>query len=97
MIEKLDEAIAEICADHIEESLSRGGYVNIRPLAKAVLRETLKALETPTPAMIEAGYAAVWGERIAEQRRCHTGFSLDGETARIFTAMIRAAQEQGDD
>lgn len=53
--------------------------------AEDIYRAVLKALETPTPAMIEAGVKADFGG------------TLGSRVTNAFAAMIRAAQRGDDD
>ena len=55
--------------------------------AELILPLVLKALETPTPEMVEAGFDEMY-EQIKHTQQPDPLF--------IFRAMIRAAQEQGD-
>jgi len=53
-------------------------------------RASLQALMTPTPGMVEAGRAA-WLESASDYTRLHESISA------AFSAMIRAALEEGGD
>ncbi len=59
------------------------------------LRSILKALETPTPEMIEAGVKFHFDYH--EVRGKAEDALFRDEVRQIFTAMIRAAQGEGDD
>lgn len=67
--------------DAIEETLNDAGIFNAEGLASDILDRTLKALETPTPEMIEAGAQII----------PRMGGSNGEMGVQIFTAMIRAA------
>ena len=59
--------------------------------AEDIYRAVLKALETPTPEMVEAGEDLIPWSRGTESRH---GMATPEQ---IFTAMIRAAQGEDDD
>ena len=99
MIEKIQKILAPLFDEQAESAfryiIERGGSRThaMNAAAKAerertewYAKEILKALETPTPAMIEAGQDAV--DSAAHIYR--------GYFPVVFTAMKRAAREQGD-